>query len=70
MHRHDRNAHKILFRKPERKRSLGRFRRRWEDNIRMDLRETEWKDVNLMHLAQNRDWWWVLVNEVMNLWVP
>jgi hypothetical protein len=41
--------------KPEGKRSLGRPRCRWEDNIRMDLREVGWKDVDWMHLAGSRD---------------
>jgi hypothetical protein len=48
------NAYSILVRKSEGKRPLGRHRRSWEDNIRMDLRETEWKDEDWMHLAQNR----------------
>jgi hypothetical protein len=43
--------------KSEGKRSLGRPRRRWEDNIRMDLRETGWEDVDWIHLAQDRDQW-------------
>jgi len=46
-----RNAYKILVGKPEGKRPLGRPRRRWEDNIRMDLREIEWQGVDWMHLA-------------------
>jgi hypothetical protein len=46
-----RNAHKILVTKSEGKRPLGRPRRRWEDNIRMDLREIGWKDVDWIHLA-------------------
>jgi len=55
--------------KPEEKRPLGRPRRRWEDNIKMDLREVggvgDW-----MELAQDRDRWQALVNTVMNLRVP
>jgi len=50
-----RNAFKILVGKPEGKRPLGRPRRRWEDNIGMDLRETGWEVVEWMHLAQDRD---------------
>jgi hypothetical protein len=56
--------------KPEGMRLLGRPRHRWEDNIKMDLREIGWEGVNWMHLAQDRDQWWVLVNIVTNLWVP
>jgi hypothetical protein len=54
--------------KPERKRPLERPRRRWEDGIKMDLRETGWGDVEWIHLAQDRDRW-ALVNAVMNLQV-
>jgi hypothetical protein len=43
---------------------------RWEDNIRMDLREIRLEFVNLIHLAQDRVQWWALVNMVMNLQVP
>jgi hypothetical protein len=50
-----RNAYKILVRKPDGKRPLGRSRHRWEDNIRVDLREIGWKDVDWIHLAQDRD---------------
>jgi hypothetical protein len=46
------------------------LRRRWEDNIRMDLRETVWKVADWIHLAQDRDQWCGLVNTVMNLPVP
>jgi hypothetical protein len=56
-----------LVGKPEGKRSLGRPRRRWEDNIRMDLREMEWEIVNWMHLAHDWDQWLSLVNMVVNL---
>jgi hypothetical protein len=58
---------KILVGKSEGKRPLGRTRCRWEDNIRMDVREIEWEVVEGIHLAQDRDQWWVLVNTVMNL---
>jgi hypothetical protein len=51
-----RNAYKILVGKPEgKKRLLGRPRRRWEDNIRMDIREIGWGDVDWIYLAQDRD---------------
>jgi hypothetical protein len=43
---------------------------RWEDNIMMDLREIGWKDMNWIHLAQDRDQWQAVVNTVMKLWVP
>ena len=49
---------------------LGRPRRRWEDNIQMDLQEVGCRGVNWIELAQNRDRWRALVNAVMNLWVP
>ena len=55
--------------KPEGKRPLGRPRRRWEDNSKMDLQVGggcgDW-----MELAQDRDRWWTLVRTVMSLWVP
>jgi hypothetical protein len=56
--------------KPEGKRPLGTPRRRWEDNIRMDLREIEWGGMYWTDLAQDRDQWRALVNTVMNLRVP
>jgi hypothetical protein len=65
-----RNIYNILVGKHEDKRPVGRPRRRWEDNIRMDVGETGWKDVNLMHLAQDRDQRRVLINTIMNLRVP
>ena len=64
-----RGVHRVLVGKPEGKRQLGRPRRRWEDNIKMDLREVggvgDW-----MELAQDSYRWRALVNTVMNLWVP
>jgi hypothetical protein len=65
-----RNAYKLFFGKPEGKRPLRRPEHRWEDNIRMDLWETEWESVDWMHLAQDIDQWWVVVNTVMNLQIP
>jgi hypothetical protein len=56
--------------KPEGKRPQGRPRRRWVDNIKMDLRETGWDGMVWIDLAQNRDQWRALVNTVMNLRVP
>jgi hypothetical protein len=64
------NAHKILGRKPEGKRPLGRPRRRWEDNIRMDRREVVWDGVDWVHLAQDREQWRDLVSTIMSLRIP
>jgi hypothetical protein len=64
------NAHMILVGKPEGKRPLGTPRRRWEDNIKMDLREMGWGAIDWIDLAQDRDQWRALVNTVMNLRVP
>jgi hypothetical protein len=55
-----------LVGKPEGKRSLGRTRRRWEDNIRMDLKEIGWGGIDWIDLAQDRAQWRALVNTVMN----
>jgi hypothetical protein len=63
-------AYKILVGKPEGKRPLGRPRRRWKDNIRMDLREIGWGGMDWIDLAQDRDQWRAVVNTVMNLQVP
>jgi hypothetical protein len=52
-----RNTYYILFGKSEGKRPLGRLRRRWEDNIRMDLRQIGWEFGDWMHLAQDRNQW-------------
>ena len=64
-----RGVHRVLVGKPEGKRPLGRYRRRWEDNIEMDLREVG-GNGDWMELAQDRDRWRALVNTVMNLRVP
>jgi hypothetical protein len=64
------NAYRMLAGKPEGKRPLGRLRRRWPDNIKMDVREIEWDGMDLIDLAQDRDQWRALVNTVMNLRVP
>jgi len=61
-----RGVHRVLVGKPEGKSLLGTSRRRWEDNIKMDLREVE-GGGDWMELAQDRDRWWALVNTVMNL---
>jgi hypothetical protein len=65
-----RNRYSIVVGKPEGKRPLGRPRRRWENNIGMDLREVKWEGVDWTHLAQNTDQWRAVVNTVMNLRVP
>jgi hypothetical protein len=57
----NRNAYRLLVRKPEEKRPLGRPRRRWVDNIRMDLGEVEWGGVGWIGLAQDRNRWGALV---------
>jgi hypothetical protein len=64
------NAYRLLVGKPEVKRTLGRPRRRWVDNIRMDLVEVGWGDVDWIGLAQDRDRRRALVNSVINLRVP
>jgi hypothetical protein len=64
------NSYRILVGKPEGKRPLGRPRRRWVDNIKMDLREIGWNAVDCIDMAQDRDQWRALVNTVLNLWVP
>jgi hypothetical protein len=64
------HAYRILVGKPEGKRPLGRQRRRWVDNIRMDLREIGWDGVDWMDIAQDRGQWRALVNTVLNLRVP
>jgi hypothetical protein len=65
-----RNAHKILFNKLDGKRPVRRPRHRWEDNIKMYLKETRCEDVDWIHLAQDRVQWQCSVNTVVNLEVP
>jgi hypothetical protein len=65
-----RTAYRILVGKPERKRPLGRPRRRSVDNIKMDLKEIEWDGMDWTDVAQDRDQWRAPVNTVMNLRVP
>jgi hypothetical protein len=65
-----RNAYRMLVENPEVKRPLGRPRRGWVDNIKMDLRDIGWDDMDWIDLAQDRDQWSVLVNTVMNIRVP
>jgi hypothetical protein len=66
----NRNAYRFLVGKPEGRRPLRRPRRRWLDNIRMDLVEVGWGDVDWIGLPQDRDRWRALVNSVLNLRVP
>jgi hypothetical protein len=66
----EKNAYRLLVGKPEGRRPLGRPRRRWLDNIRMDLLESVWGDVDWISLAQDRDRWRALVNSVLNFRVP
>ena len=66
----DRGVHRVLVGKPEGKRPLGRPRRRWEDNIKMDLQEVEGGHGDWMELAQDRDRWRALVGTVRDFRVP
>jgi hypothetical protein len=63
-------VYRVLLRKPEGKRPLGRPRRRWVDNIRMDLQNVGCRNMDWIGLAQDRDRWRTLVSAVMNLRVP
>jgi hypothetical protein len=63
----ERKVYKVLVRKPERRRPLGRSRHRWEDGVSMDLRETGLEGVDWIRLAQDRNRWRAVVSAVMNL---
>jgi hypothetical protein len=63
-------AYRLLVGKTEGKKPLGRPRRRWVNNIRMDLGEVEWGDVDWIGLAQNRNRWRAVVNSLLNLRAP
>jgi hypothetical protein len=63
-------AYRIFVRKPEGKRSLGRPRRKWVDNNKIDLREIGWDGMGCITVVQDRDQWRALVNTVMKLRVP
>jgi hypothetical protein len=65
-----RGAYRALVGEPEGRRPLGRPRSRWENNIKMDLREVRWGSMDWINLAHDRDRWWALVSTVMNLRVP
>jgi hypothetical protein len=64
------NAYSVLVGKPEGNRPLKRPRYRWEDNIRLDLRERGWESLDWIHPAEDRDQWQALMNVVMILHVP
>jgi hypothetical protein len=64
------NSYRLLVQKPEGRRPLGRPRRRWVDNIRMDLGEVGWGDVDWIGLAKGRNRWRAYVNSVLNRRVP
>jgi hypothetical protein len=65
-----RDVYRVLVGRPKGKRPLGRPRCRWEDNIKMDLREIGINGANWIQLAEDRVQWQACVNMVMNLWVP
>jgi len=65
-----RDVYSVLMGKPEGKRPLGRPKRRWDDNIKLDLQEVGCGSMDWIELAQVRDSWRALVNTVMNLRVP
>jgi hypothetical protein len=65
-----RGAYRIVVERPEGRRPLGRPRRRWKDNIKMDLQEVGWGCMDWIDMAQDRDRWRALVIAVMNLRVP
>jgi hypothetical protein len=63
-------AYGLLMGRPEGRRPLGRPRRRWEDNAKMDVQEVGWEVMDWIDMAQDRDRWRALVNVIMNLRVP
>jgi hypothetical protein len=69
-HGEGRGIYRVLVERPDEKRPLGRPRRRWEDNIKLDLREIGFDGANWIQLAQDRVQWWSFVNTVINLQVP
>jgi hypothetical protein len=64
------NAYRILMGESEGKRPLGRSRRRWVDNIKMNLRGAGWDGVDWIYIAHDRTQWRALVNTVLNLRIP
>jgi hypothetical protein len=69
-HEEKRNSYRILVGKPEGRSPLGRPRRRWDDDLKRDVREIGWGDMDWIDLAQDRGQWRALVNTVMNRRVP
>jgi hypothetical protein len=65
-----RGAYRVLVRRPEGRRPLARPRRRWEDNIKMDLQEVGWGGMDWIDMAQDRDRWRAVVSALMNFRVP
>jgi len=65
-----RGVYRVLVGKPEGRRPLGTPRRRWVDNIKMDLQEVGCGGMGWIELAQDRDRWWAIVNSEMNLRAP
>jgi hypothetical protein len=65
-----RGVYRVLVGRPKGRRPLGRPRCRWEDNIKMDIREIGINGANWIWLAQDQVWWQAFVNMLMNLWVP
>jgi hypothetical protein len=65
-----RGVYRVLIGRPKVERPLGRSRHRWEDNIKLDMREIGIDGVNWIQLAHDRAQWWTFVNMMMNLWIP
>jgi hypothetical protein len=63
-------VYKVLVEKPGGKRTLGKPRCKWKDNIKTDIQELERGGMNWVALAQDRGRWWALVNATLNFWVP
>jgi hypothetical protein len=65
-----RNIYMVLVGKSEGKTPLGKRRRNWENNLKIRLKEIRWGHTDWIQLAQDRDQWSILLNTVLNLWVP
>jgi hypothetical protein len=70
MHGRGRGVYRVSVGRPKGKRPLERPRHRWEDNIKMDLREIGINEVNWIQLAQDMVQWWAFVNTIIDLWFP
>jgi hypothetical protein len=66
MYGEKRATYRFLVGKPELKRPFGRPRCRWEDNVKMDLKEVGWSGMDWIHVAQGRDQWQAVMNTIMN----